>query len=301
MTWSSRKARWAVAVLLSLGLHGLFLFGLCQVPASQPLAPADADSTQTASEDDFTLTLDDAQPPLQRIAPKPKARDGGPILQASFDVRMAAPAPAVPAPPPGPLGTAGPGAAATGTKVAGPVGADGPNDGGPCALHVGPTARTVVYVVDRSVSMGLHGALARARREVLASIRRLPPATRFQIIPYNREAEPLAVNGHAGLLAPDENTLRQVDESLAALRAAGGTDDGLALRRAIAFHPDVLYFLTDADDVSLDDVRVVTRLNDRRTIIHAVELSAGVSRPNGPLHKLAADNGGAYRRLDPAD
>ena len=69
--------------------------------------------------------------------------------------------------------------------------------------------------------------------------------------------------------------------------------------RGLAFHPDVLFFLTDADDVSPDDVRMATRLNDHRTVIHAVELSASPARPDGPLHKLAAANGGTYSRLDP--
>ena len=81
--------------------------------------------------------------------------------------------------------------------------------------------------------------------------------------------------------------------------AGGGTDHGAALRRALAFHPDILYFLTDADDVSPDDVRTATRLNGRHTVIHAVEVSGAAPRPDGPLHKLAADNGGTYLRLDP--
>ncbi len=81
--------------------------------------------------------------------------------------------------------------------------------------------------------------------------------------------------------------------------AAGGTDHGNALRRALAFRPNVLYFLTDADNVSPDDVRTATRINAHHTIIHAVEVSGAASRPDGPLHKLAADNGGTYRRLDP--
>ena len=285
--------RWAVAVLLSLGLHGLLVFGLSQAPASQQPSTADAILTQIPSDDDFVLSLDD-KPPHLKVVPKPTPRDAGLMQQASFDVRMVNPPAASIA-----AANVTPGAAA---KTAAFPGGDGPGEGaGPCALEVGPAARSVVYLVDRSISMGFHGALIRARREVLASIHRLPPTTRFQIIAYNREAEPLAIDGHAGMLSPDEKTLRLVDDALSGLRAAGGTDDGRALRRAIAFHPDVLYLLTDADDVSLDDVRTVTRLGDRRTVIHAVELSAGGSRPNSPLHKLAADNGGGYRRIDQAD
>ena len=152
------------------------------------------------------------------------------------------------------------------------------------------------------MSMGFHGAFVRARREVLASVRRLRPDTHFQIIAYNRDAEPLRINGRYGLLASDENTIRQVAEAVTALRPAGGTNHGLALRRTLALHPDLIYFLTDADDVSLDDVRTAAHLAGRRTIINTIELNGGRAGPtDGPLHKLAADNGGTYRRLDPEE
>ncbi len=112
----------------------------------------------------------------------------------------------------------------------------------------------------------------------------------------------MGVDGRYGLLAADPNTVRMAAESVTALRAAGPTDHGRALRRAIAFHPDLIYFLTDADDVSLDDVRTVTRLGDHRTVIHVIELHGGrAARTDGPLHKLAADNGGTYRRIDPEE
>ncbi len=292
--------RVAAAVLLSLGLHGLIVLGLWFAPVSPPASTAAVDPTQVP-QDYPALGLDDAPPPPGAYAPgSPLKRPDPEVKPASFDVKV------VDAPPssPGPAApnVAGPGAAAPGLGDApdatSGVG-DGPGDGGPCALAVGKDAKTVVYVVDRSMSMGFHGALARARREVLASLRRLPPTARFQVIAYNREAEPLSIDGRSDLLSADENTLRRVVDAVSALRAGGGTDHGNALRRAIALHPDVLYFLTDADDVSPDDVRTVTRLNGRRTVIHAIEVSGAASRPDGPLHKLAADNGGTFQRLDP--
>src|SRR5207237_252137 len=48
-----------------------------------------------------------------------------------------------------------------------------------CGVAAPATARTVVYVIDRSASMGLAGRLERARREVVASLRQLPPSARF--------------------------------------------------------------------------------------------------------------------------
>ncbi len=291
----ARRVAWAV--LLSLGLHGLIVLAMWLAPVKVAAPPAAvADPTQVA-EDYPALGLDDAPPPVY-TPPLPPKRDAA-VKPASFEVKIVDP-------PPSPGAAAGgppePIVVGTATGVAGAPGGmgDGPGDGGaPCALPVGKDAKTVVYVVDRSMSMGLHGALARARREVLASLRRLPPGARFQVIAYNREAAPLAINGRSGLLDADEDTLRQAVDAVSALRAAGATDDGLALRRALALHPDVLYFLTDADDVSPDDVRTATRLNDHHAVIHAVEVGASSSRPDSPLRKLAADNGGTYQRLDP--
>jgi hypothetical protein len=301
---SSLLARFGAPVVLSLALHGVFVVGLWQLPVRQPVSSADADLTQSPHENDCTLRFDDAPPHTKPVAATQKPHDDPRLAQASFDVHLVDP-PRAPALLPPTLGAA-PGLTVpeTGAPASSPGHAgDGTGKGSdPCALEVGRSARSVVYVVDRSISMGFHGALVRARREILASLRRLAPSTRFQIIAYNREAEPMGIDGRYGLLAADENTLRKVAESVTALRAAGGTDHGRALRRAIAFHPDLIYFLTDADDVSLDDVRTVTRLSEHRTVIHAIELNGGrTTRMDGPLHKLAADNGGTYRRLDPEE
>ena len=56
-------------------------------------------------------------------------------------------------------------------------------------------AKVIVYVVDRSASMGLNGSLAAAKRELLASLDRLPPSARFQVIVYNRTAQASASTG----------------------------------------------------------------------------------------------------------
>ncbi len=208
--------RVAAAVLLSLGLHGLIVLGVWFAPVSAPTSTAAVDPTQVP-QDYPALGLDDAPPPRMPVPP-PKRPDPE-VKPASFDVKvvdppLAAPGPAAPI-------AAGPGAAA---PAAGPAPAatagmgDGSGDGGPCALAVGKDAKTVVYVVDRSMSMGFHGALARARREVLASLRRLPPTARFQLIAYNREAEPLSIDGQSGLLSADEETLRRVADAVSALR-----------------------------------------------------------------------------------
>ena len=299
----SLLARFGAPVALSLVLHGLFVVGLWQLPTSHTGAPADADPTLAPDDNKCTLRLDDASRPLKAAAKTQNPREAASIAQAVFEVKLVDPAPA-PAPLPNSFNAAPglPKAGFGGPASSSGVG-EGNNKGGdPCALGDAATARSVVYVVDRSISMGFHNALGRARREVLASLRRLAPSTRVQVIAYNREAEPLRIDGQYGLHVADEKTVSQVAEFVTALQATGGTNHGNALRRAVVFHPDLIYFLTDADDVSLDDVRLVTRLANHHTVINTVEINGDrTSRAEGPLHKLAADNGGTYRRIDPEE
>ena len=155
---------------------------------------------------------------------------------------------------------------------------------GPGLFPVPPTARTVVYVLDRSLSMWEHGTLELARTELLASLHRLPATTRFQVIPYNLQAQPLYVNESFDLLTADPATLGRVEELVRELQASGNTNHMQALRRGLQFRPDVLYLITDGDQISLEEVDDITRFNQGRSVIHAVELSERRSaRPDSPL------------------
>jgi len=159
--------------------------------------------------------------------------------------------------------------------------------------------RSVIYVIDRSGSMGAGGRLDLARREVLASLQKLAPEVRFQVIAYNRFAEPLRIAGHSDLLAATPENKQQTAAVLAGLLPEGGTEHLQALKQALLLQPEVIYFLTDADDLHPDQVRALTRLNHGRTAIHTIELT-GVNRDRAdmPLHVLARENGGKYRAVE---
>jgi len=58
-------------------------------------------------------------------------------------------------------------------------------------------------VIDRSISMATSGALSRAKRELVASLRALPADARFQVIVYSHFAQPLLPGGWQ---APDTAT-----------------------------------------------------------------------------------------------
>jgi hypothetical protein len=153
--------------------------------------------------------------------------------------------------------------------------------------------------MDRSLSMGLNGALHRARREVLASLRLLPPTARFQVIAYNRQAEPLLIGGHADLLAADAATIQEAVRRLDELHATGGTNHFQALWRALNLRPDAIVLITDADDLTPEEVANVTRMNQGRTVIHVVELNGRRGEAETALRRLALTNRGTYHRAAP--
>jgi hypothetical protein len=155
-----------------------------------------------------------------------------------------------------------------------------------------------VYVLDRSGSMGLHQALAIACRELTASLARLPATASFQVIQYNSTAAPLV--GRQGELVPaTADNIRQATAALEALPASGTTKHLPALQMALALAPDVIYFLTDGDDLDDTDPARVARLNGGRCVIHTIELTlAHRGLPDKPLQRLARENRGTYQAVD---
>src|SRR5262249_4412053 len=124
-------------------------------------------------------------------------------------------------------------------------------------------------------------------------------AVRFQVIPYNRRAEPLRLGGRTDLVPATPENKRQAARLLESLRAEGSTDHLAALRRALGLQPRINFFITAPDAITAQQVRAVTQQNHGRTTIHAIELSrsAGSSVHEGPLALLARSNRGTYRRV----
>jgi hypothetical protein len=153
--------------------------------------------------------------------------------------------------------------------------------------------QSVVFVIDRSASMGLHGRLERARRELVAALERLPASARFQVIAYDRSAEPLVFAGRRGLLPAEPSAVAAAIAAIERLHAEGSTDHGAAIFAALALNPDVVYFLTDDDELTPEQVREATRRNRGRSTIHALCFVS----PFGTtaLAELARRNQGTFR------
>ena len=152
-------------------------------------------------------------------------------------------------------------------------------------------------VIDRTSSMGHDGRFERARSAVIASLRQLPADARFQVIAYDKNALPLRI-GDGRLAAAMDANVEAAAAALAAMFPQGGTDHVRALQQALWLGPDVIYFLTDEDDLTPADVEKVTRSNRRRASIHALCLVAPAAAET-PMRTLARRNGGEFRVVAP--
>ena len=187
--------------------------------------------------------------------------------------------------------------------ISSPGGAKGIGSGtagpraGSAVVVVPPAARRVVFLLDRSGSMGLFDALDRAKAELAAALAALPPETSFQVVAYNSGAWPLVGSALDLVPANGENVAR-AHQQLDLLLASGFTRHVEAVRAALLLRPDLLVLLTDADDLSLGDVRLMTNANRSRAVLDVVELTRDPqSRPDGGLASLAALNRGRHRRV----
>jgi hypothetical protein len=290
----SEPRRWVFPLTTSVSVHVAAIVLFWQIAQHVPVKlspPAGLSEIVVAEPRALVMDIDVGLPcptpvPLiPTIAPPPIA----PTVAPAPEGTAVAPAPEAPSS----------AAAAPGHEESESGGTGGAGGATTVFFQVPAQARSVVYVIDRSGSMGIAGRLALARRELLASMQRLPADTRFQIIPYNRHAEPLRIAGHSGLLPANGRNKEVAARLIDALVPEGATEHVAALKAALRLEPEVIYFLTDADDLRPDEVRALTRLNHGRTTIHAIELnSTNRDRDDMPLHVLARENRGWYRAVD---
>lgn len=291
----SRPCPWWLPWLISIVTHAVILLAFSLVPAPGNVANPPIDTRLSAPVPDCEIQL--------FLLNEPARRQPASLRQAS---QIAAPTPVVPTvSPPEHDDFAAARCPRHAARGAGPASGPQPSSG-PVAAGGATTVffqtpargRAIVYVVDRSISMGLNDALRLVKRELLASIARLPSDTRFQVIFFNRAAETIA--GRPGLLDASAASLQQLTGQLDILRAEGGTDHVPALQKALALEPDVLYFLTDGNELRPEQVRSVTRLNHGRAVIHTIDFGVDFgASAHGPMQTLAHDNRGTWRNVRP--
>ena len=160
-------------------------------------------------------------------------------------------------------------------------------------------AASFAYVIDCSGSMASNHALDAAKRELLASLYQLPPDAKFAVIFYSSNATTLAdQTGARGLMPATTTNKSRLRDQLSQIVPDGGTDHVLALHAALSLHPEVIFFLTDADLMSDSNVDEILQ-EVGKTRLQAIEFGRGVELAGEkPLRRLATTTGGAYRYID---
>lgn len=160
-----------------------------------------------------------------------------------------------------------------------------------------------LYVFDRSGSMSGYGGrpLRSAQAELIASLQDLDRTHQFQIIFYNERPQVFHPDGRAPRLVwGDEQGKALAQRFVRSVIAAGGTRHMEPLMMALAMRPDVIFFLTDAEEPRLtaDELARIRRANNS-TQIHAIEFGFGPSTgEDNFLKRLARQNGGQHAYVD---
>jgi len=168
-------------------------------------------------------------------------------------------------------------------------------------------AQSVVYIIDTSSSMGAYDALKYAQARLKASINGLSAKQKFQIIAYNSQSPQvmrLRNRPEGELYTAVGPNLRLATQYINTFTPSGGTKHMPALVEAFKFHPDVIFWLTDAEDrlspKQMSQLR--TQLNKGgKTHIHCIKFGQGPDlkkRTGNFLKSVAAENSGSYTYID---
>jgi len=318
LAWWRRRSGWP-AWLLSLLLHFSVLISLGFVAGKTPEGAADeparsggivlvnrqAGQARYFSEDNGSgapgaAASAAAIQPTPNPFPdsqQPPAVVGGPKLPEGRG-------PLVGAAPAAGGGLPSAGTLAQGGGQGGPLGRGQNYDGQTQVFGVQGQGSRFVYVFDRSGSMsGYEGRpLAAAKRELLASLQSLKGVHQFQIVFYNQQPRVMSLVADQApqMVFANDEAQRQAERFIGSIVADGGTDHVLALQVALKMRPDVIFFLTDADEprLSRSDLDRIGRFN-YGTVINAIEFGAGPkSGGKNFLQQLAEENAGQHGYVD---
>jgi Ca-activated chloride channel family protein len=159
-----------------------------------------------------------------------------------------------------------------------------------------------VYIVDHSGSMGANGQLQIAKSEILTSLASLDANQQFQVIFYNTFYRQFKQpNKPAGMVWGTDINKTLAGQYIRSISPDGGTDHMPALKKALGYRPEHIFFLTDADvpRLSAKDLDQLKSISRGRTQIHCIEFGKGAQlNSDNFLKKLARQNGGTYHYRD---
>jgi len=168
------------------------------------------------------------------------------------------------------------------------------------------TGSRFIYVFDRSGSMSGYGGrpMEAAKQQLLLSVRDLQENHQFQVIFYNER--PVALNplspAPPKLLYGTPENREYAMNFVQQIKPDGRTNHIAALDLALNMNPDVIFFLTDADEPQLttSELKRISRKNASiRASINTIQFGVGPrTNPQNFLRQLASENGGQYAYVD---
>ena len=156
-----------------------------------------------------------------------------------------------------------------------------------------------VYVLDRSLNMkgAEHSPLEAAKAEVIASLDTLEDTHQFQIVFHNETPKAFNPVAEQGELAfATEQNKQRASRFVKSIAPLGHAEHEAALKLAIRTQPDVIFFLTAANDSQLNERQLHEIQRQAAGIqVNTIEFGIG-AKENGEnfLSKLARQNGGQY-------
>jgi hypothetical protein len=267
-----------VAVIVSVSLHALIGLGWLTARGQGPVGGASI-NTQVDGPDDHETTFVLCDPPSpSRSAPKAEHTDPPSSIPAVLPPSVLPPA----------RPDAGVGAI-TQTGHSPEESSSLPKNGGAKPLHGNlKSGTTVVYLLDRSSSMGVGGLLKLGTAAIKTSLAQLGPGVRFQIVAYNGGTSQLA----SGPLPASPENARQATEWMDGLVAEGRSDHVAGFRDALWCQPDTIFLLTDADDLDAKETRAIREMLRRPIRFNAAIFGARREKADTPLERLVRDFGG---------
>lgn len=296
---------WAISVLT----HGLIVSTVLVIAAGRPRGAAEQTTARAGivlrSTEENTTTYegeeDQQQQPAESAPPaSAAAAASSPVDDSALsDLAMhLPPAEAGPSASDSVLGVTPGGGAGEGEALPGRTIGGGATVS---VFGVQGTGHKFVYAFDRSVSM-TGAPLAAAKKQLLASLESLESTHQFQIVFFNHRLRAFDLTqGDNRVAFANERTRAAAAAFVGGITADGGTDRFLALRRALGMEPDVVFFLTDADDAMTGgEMQQIARLNGRvGAAICAIEFGRGPERgKDNFLKELARMTGGQYGYVD---
>jgi hypothetical protein len=185
--------------------------------------------------------------------------------------------------------------AAEGTNT--PHGSQGSENGagtgtgatGTAPLHgkLTKSGSSIVYVLDRSGSMGRDRKLAHAVAMLKSSLKLLGPDVRFQIVTYDSQAIASRIAGSLDLISANPVSIAEAERQLDELVGEGSSRHFEGLRLGLSFHPDLLILITDADELSPKDAKALQKWNENKTTnIHVILLDETRVKQSSSLAEL---------------